>query len=108
MPHASLGHMLDAVAREPRTMHAEIDYGFGQADFWGTFTQETVERSFMEKANQCFGIRKSISDFVLISMEPDSLPKPWADLPGAATVLKHDGDTIVWNGEGEKIKSEFD
>lgn len=89
---------------------AEIYYGHGTAKMWGTFDAETVERFFYQHANQCFGIRKSISDFRLISMAPaTSLPEPWSKMEGATTVLKHSGgDTIVWNDKGEKIKSEWD
>lgn len=89
-------------------MHAHIDYGYGKADLFGTFTEETVERQFYRAANQCFGIRKSISDFKLLSIAPASLPSPWDKMEGAATVLMHSGDTIVWNADGEKIKSEWD
>lgn len=89
-------------------MKAEIKYGFGTAEFWGEFTAETVERQFYQHANQCFGIRKSISGFTLLSIEEEALPEPWAQLNGASTMLKHSGDTIVWNAVGDKIKSEWD
>lgn len=91
-----------------KIMHAEIDYGYGTANFWGSFDRETVKREFYHFANQCFGIRKSISQFALVSIEPSALPDPWAKFAGAATVLKHSGDTIVWDAAGEKIKSEWD
>jgi hypothetical protein len=90
-------------------MHAVIDYGYGIAHLWGDFTEETVKRAFYHHANQCFGIRKSIMGFTLDSIEEAALPDPWAKLDGAATVLKHSGgDTIVWNADGDKIKSEWD
>lgn len=90
--------------------YAKIDYGFGIAELWGEFDINTVKREFYEKANQCFGIRKSISGFELLSFgEHEGLPSPWNSMEGAATVLKHSGgDTIVWNALGEKIKSEWD
>lgn len=87
---------------------AVVDYGFGGAVIYGEFDAETVEREFYNKANQCFGIRKSILSFRLVSIEDAALPEPWDKLDGAATVLKHNGDTIVWNAAGAKIKSEFD
>jgi len=87
---------------------AVIDYGCGIAEFWGSFTKASVERQFMRHANQCFGIRKSIMGFELKSIEPSVLPEPWCLMTGAATVLKHSGDIIVWNEAGDKIKSEFD
>lgn len=92
------------------TRYAEIDYGDGgTAELWGDFDEMSVERAFMHHANQCFGIRKSIMGFRLISMSGAPIPDPWARMEGAATVLKHSGgDTIVWNAAGEKIKSEWD
>lgn len=91
------------------TQHARIDYGdLRPAEFYGDFTAETVERVFMNHANQCFGIRKSVMYFKLLSLEPTDLPHPWKKMRGAATVLKHSGDVIVWNKRGDKIKSEFD
>lgn len=89
-------------------MKAEINYGYGTAELWGNFTAETVEREFYHYANQCFGIRKSISDFRLIEIMDEALPEPWAKFEGATTVLKHSGDVIVWDAQGEKIKSEWD
>ena len=85
-----------------------INYGFCDAELWTDCGEDTVEKRFMELAKQCFGIRKSIAGFTLIGSWPEDLPRPWADVPGAAEVLKHSGDTIVWNDDGEKIKSEFD
>jgi hypothetical protein len=86
---------------------AEIDYGFGRAALWGAFDETTVERCFYRHANQCFGIRKSIMRFMLISIEDSEIPEPWNLIEGAAIVLKHTGDTIVWNAAGDKIKSEW-
>lgn len=89
--------------------HAEIDYGDGGiANIWGEFDESTVEAFFEEKANQCFGIRKSIFHVKPLLIEDAELPEPWDKFDGAATVLKHNGDVIVWNASGEKIKSEFD
>lgn len=90
------------------TCFAEIDYGYGMAEYWGPFNADTVERDFMHHANQCFGIRKSISKFNLVTLCPEALPAPWAKLPGATRVLKQSGDTIVWGADDEKIKSEWD
>lgn len=89
--------------------YAEIDYGGSVAKLWGDFTEEAVRRVFHQHANQCFGIRNSIMGFELLKFEEDTLlPAPWSKMEGAATMLKHSGDTIVWNSDGEKIKSEFD
>ena len=89
-------------------MHAVINYGDAEADLWGSFNEETVEDFFYRHANQCFGIRKSILSFALVDIEPSPLPSPWDRFEGAATVLQHSGDTIVWNAAGEKIKSEWE
>ncbi|CDO37628.1 hypothetical protein [Novosphingobium sp. KN65.2] len=90
-------------------MYAEIDYGYGTAQIWGDFDASSVERFFMQHANQCFGIRKSIAKVEMTLIGEKPLPMPWADLRDASTVLKHSGgDTIVWNSKGEKIKSEWD
>lgn len=91
-----------------KIMHAEIDYGYGKAEIWGEFDADTVERFFTRHANQCFGIRKSIAQVDVLFIGQGEIPSPWGLLPGAAAVLKHSGDTVVWNAAGEKIKSEFD
>lgn len=90
------------------TKFAKIDYGYGIAKFWGDFDEASCERAFYEKANQCFGIRKSIAGFSIVEMNDSPLPPPWASLAGAAWVLRHSGDTIVWDADGEKIKTEWD
>lgn len=92
----------------PQTRYAEIDYGGGTAEYWGPFDADTVERDFMRHANQCFGIRKSISQFSIVVLCPEDLPEPWVKLPSATRVLKHSGYTIVWNSADDKIKSEWD
>ena len=88
---------------------AKIDYGNAIAKLWGTFSKDEAEAFFMRHANQCFGIRRSIMGFELLEYEEDALlPSPWGRLEGAVTMLKHSGATIVWDHNGEKIKSEFD
>lgn len=100
-------------------MHAEIDYGGGGlAKIWGEFDADTVEREFYSHANECFGIRKSIMNFRLIKIEKaDDLPDPWHNMEKAAFVLEHNcgvgafeifKDVIVFDADGEKLKSEFD
>lgn len=91
------------------TMLATIDYGYGVARLWGDFTAETVEREFYARANQCFGIRKSISRCVVRDLKADDFPEVFGVKPGrAVAVLMHNGDTIVWGKSGKKLKSEFD
>ncbi|WP_332657322.1 hypothetical protein [Brevundimonas sp.] len=91
------------------TMVATIDYGFGVARLWGGFTAETVEREFYHRANQCFGIRKSISCCVVRDLKAEPFPKVFGVKPErVVAVLKHNGDTIVWGKSGKKLKSEFD
>lgn len=89
--------------------YALIDYGFGMAEFWGDFTEDSLQREFMGCANDCFGIRKSISKFeVKKFLAEQSLPEFWSKIEGAATLLKHSGDSILFDKDGEKIKSEWD
>lgn len=88
---------------------ARINYGSGIAKVWGNFTRETAGQFFEDHANQCFGIRKSILSVEVEGFTADeAMPEPWNRRPEAATCLKHSGDTIVWNGKGEKIKTEWD
>jgi len=89
-------------------MYAEIDYGYGKAEIWGAFDADTAERFFSTHANQCFGIRKSIAQIVVLFIEPADLPEPWDRFDGAATVLKHSDDVVIWNADGAKIKTEWD
>lgn len=84
-------------------MKYEIDYGFGCAVLY-TPSVDWKGR-FCDLANQCFGIRKSIMCANLISHE-DTEPRQKID--GEHERLEHDGDLIIWNKEGEKIKSEWD
>ena len=84
-------------------MKYKIDYGFGVATLY-TPSQDWENR-FYELANQCFGIRKSIMYAQLISSSEE---KPDNMLDGEYERLEHSGDAIVWNANGEKIKSEWD
>ena len=80
-----------------------IDYTFGIAELYTP--HEDWEERFYTLASQCFGIRKSIGDVTLISKSDEQSPYP---LDGEYERLEHNGDTIVWNADGEKIKSEWD
>ncbi len=80
-----------------------IDYGFSLAKLYTP--REDWRARFYELAGQCFGIRKSIAYAILIEERVESPRNP---LPGEYERLEHDGDVIVWNEAGEKIKSEFD
>ena len=80
-----------------------IDYGFGTATLYTPSSD--WEGRFYELANQCFGIRKSIMWAHLVRSE-DAEPKH--KIVGEYERLEHDGDLIVWNEAGEKIKSEWD
>ena len=81
----------------------KIDYGFGIAVLYTP--SEDWERRFYTLANQCFGIRKSIMYAKLLNKTEDIRDNR---LPGEYERLEHNGDTIVWNENGEKIKSEWD
>lgn len=80
-----------------------IDYDYGMADLY-TPSEDWKER-FHALANQCFGIRKSIGEVTLISKEDVETEHK---LENEYERLEHHGDVIIWNAEGEKIKSEWD
>ena len=80
-----------------------IDYGYGEAVLYTN--KKNYEERFYELSSQCFGIRKSVEKCDLISKSDE---KPLKMLDGECERLEHDGDIIVWNSEGEKIKSEWD
>lgn len=84
-------------------MKYKINYGFGTAYLY-TPCVNWKER-FYELANQCFGIRKSIMYAHLITTE-DAAPKDIID--GEHERLEHNGDVIIWNAQGEKIKDEWE
>lgn len=81
-----------------------INYGSGKnAELYTP--SEDWESRFYELAGQCFGIRKAIEYAHLIEKEDASPPYL---VVGEYERLCHNGDTIVWNEAGEKIKSEWD
>ena len=80
-----------------------INYGFGIALLY-TPSEDWESRLYC-LANQCFGIRKSIYNPHLIKRE-NAWPEDMID--GEYERIEHDGDVIVWNDAGEKIKSEWD
>lgn len=79
-----------------------INYEYGVAELY-TPHKDWKER-FYELASQCFGIRKSIGEVKLISKEDKN---PSYLVVGEYERLEHNGDVIVWNKEGEKIKNEW-
>lgn len=80
-----------------------INYGFGYATLY-TPSPDWKGR-FYSLAEQCFGIRKSIA-FANLCKAEKAEPK-WK-LVGEYERLEHNGDVIVWDEAGEKIKSEWD
>jgi len=84
-------------------MKYTINYGFGVARLYTP--SEDWKGRFFALANQCFGIRKSIGGVQL--MEKDDVEPP-QKLNGEYERLEHSGDVIVWDDEGEKIKSEWE
>lgn len=94
----------------PPTFRYKIDYEYGVAELftWRTDQPLTVFKSL---ASECFGIRKSIGFTTLLSASDwteREFPFPWTDYGGACHMLLHNGDSIIWNGNWEKLKSEFD
>lgn len=91
------------------TRYALIDYGYGVAQLWGDFNRKTVEDFFYRHAGQCFGIRKSIIYCKVRELKKAAFPDVFGvRKDDMAALLKHSGDTIAWNHEGEKIRSEWD
>lgn len=84
-------------------MKYKINYEYGTAKLY-TPDKDWKER-FFALANQCFGIRKSIGEVELISKRDE---EPADKLVNEYERLEHNGDIIIWNETGEKIKSEFD
>lgn len=80
-----------------------IDYQYGIANLYTP--SEKWEDRFYDLADQCFGIRKSIGQVRLISKTEEN---PKYKLVGEYERIEHNGDLIVWNKKGEKIKSEWD
>jgi hypothetical protein len=89
--------------REANDLNYLINYGFGSANLYTP--SEDWESRFYELANQCFGIRKSIMCAELV-LKKDIQPANM--LTNEYERLEHSGDVIVWDKEGNKIKSEFD
>ena len=80
-----------------------IDYEYGRAKLYTPYNE--WEERFYELAEQCLGIRKSIGELTLLSK---SIESPKDKIPGEFERLEHNGDVIIWNAQGEKIKSEFE
>ena len=79
-----------------------IDYEYGIAEL---YTPLNWRGRFYELASQCFGIRKSIGKVELIYKVDEEPPY---HLRGEFERLCHNGDVIVWDENGNKIKSEWD
>lgn len=84
-------------------MRYKIDYEYGIAYLYTP--EEDWESRFYELASQCFGIRKSIGEVELINKDNE---QPKYLLADECERLEHNGDVIVWDKQGEKIKSEWD
>lgn len=88
----------------------EIDHGPNVAHFWADVSKDEIVSAFREHANQCFGIRKSITrEPRVLSVKSARLPA-WARLEGATVALEHNfpiSDKIVWNADGKKLLNEW-
>ena len=85
-----------------------IDYGWSTAQFWCPPDKaENVLRLFGQRANDCFGIRKSITkDPTITDAALEELPD-WAP-EGSAVAMQHGGgDTIAWGADGKKTLDEW-
>lgn len=113
-------------------MKYEIDYEHCLARLWSRAPLNKPLETFEELAEQCFGIRKSIGDTKLLETIEEEIPDPWGPIPEIEFMLWHkgsmdnmpgldprvklvgkfvdamsEGDLIVWNNKGEKVKSEW-
>lgn len=84
-------------------MKYTIDYEYGIAALY-TPSKEWASR-FYELANQCYGIRKSIGHVKLLKAD-DFIPTDIRE--NEYERLTHNGDVIIWDKNGNKIKSEWD
>lgn len=84
-------------------MKYKIDYEYGVANLY-TPSLDWEDR-FHELAGECLGIRKSIGYVTLLETTDEKPPYLLVD---EYERLEHNGDVIVWNDKGEKIKSEWD
>ena len=73
-------------------MKYTIDYGYGFATLYTPFKE--VEERFYTLANTCFGIRKSIMGFEIISTEEETCDD--------FERLEFNGDEYVWNEDGAR------
>lgn len=80
-----------------------IDYEHGVAKLYTP--SDDWKNRFYELAHQCFGIRKSIGEVNLVTKLPN---EPKNKIDGEYERLEHNGDVIIWDKEGNKIKSEWD
>lgn len=84
-----------------------IDYEYGIAKFTFPKTANAISE-FEIHASECFGIRKSIGECTVISeSDVEEFPPKWASGESYA-ILSHNGDVIIWDKDGNKIKSEWD
>lgn len=72
-----------------------INYGFGMASFETPFCDE-VESRFYTLANQCFGIRKSITNFEITAEYENYTTKPTDYIEK----LEFSGDVYIWREDG--------
>lgn len=78
----------------------KIDYGYGTAILINDKQGDEAIKDFYHKANQCFGIRKSITK------EPEiEETQEVQDITGA---LFHNGDSILFDAENNKVLDEFE
>ena len=80
-----------------------IDYEYGTAELY-TPSEHWLHR-FTELSDQCFRNKKSVGRVQLIE---ETNERPPYLLQGEHERLCYNGDVVVWNKEGVKIKSEWD
>lgn len=95
----------------PQTYRYEIDYEWGVGTLWSPVAEAEAAARFEALGGQCFGLRKSMGPVSVLSARPAPIPEPFGSIPGAYEMIEHNAplsDTIVWDAEGNKVKSEWD
>ena len=76
-----------------------IDYQYGTAEFYTNLEyDESIIEKFYSLASECFGLRKNLGEVKIESKEETKISE----------IIIHDGDTIIFDEKGDKIKSEWD
>lgn len=82
-----------------------VDYEYGRGVLYSACSISKAVDRFCELGSECFGLRKSLGKLTLIECSDE---KPKYMLDDEYERIEHNGDVIVWNKFGTKIKSVWD